>query len=1066
MKYMLLKRGIFHRRGCPEGLFRHTKEPRFNLRKSPGEPLFREEINRLFIRETAIVTRRANIGNTVHAGTCIGCGCCAVICPVNAVTIHWTNRCEYIPRVDESLCTDCGLCSSTCPNNPRTLREDAERISSCDPWTFGMDGADFFLAWDPEPERRHRSASGGAVTALLRHLLKTGLADAVIHGEPIEGSIGKPHFRAGISTTAQECEARRGSFYHPICYNNVLEFLPGSIRRVAVVGVPCVIKAVRNLWEAKPEYSAISLVTVALACSHNVNGQFIDLLAETVGLSPRVSFDANLRNKDGIPDANNFNIRFDVSGRQVSLENRYRSLFTHAWREYWFAMGCCHLCSDFWGHRADITVKDAWGHWASDPLGKSIVILRNSNLRDAFQNNTELTLEPLDKSVVAHCQEPTVEYKQIRIMDRFNKPWWSRENRKSGYLRYRLASFLSRICYTHTTAKITRRLLFTLMGRPKHTLPAENFDAETTTKRGMNRLRRFLWRRILHERRSLIVCWGTGSLGRDVGRALAGRIGYFVDSDPRKQDTSLLGVPVRSPSFLKKEREADLLILIASVFEEQIRRQITDLELSASIRILAVNPLLLRAQKDWALEGKTNLQDWIKKLPWIKSREHRPKRKSPWYRQKKILVAGGYGYRNAGDEAQLAATLRELSRRFPDYLIKVLTPDLRDTHFLHDACLVGEASRLAFYDLDISDLYSLPTRGKKFRFLFRSFWLLINAWFIKNRIPISFVNARRTALLYEIATADLIFFCGGGYLTGKTLSRLWDGMFVLRLAHLFGTPSVLSGQTIGVWNSRFSRWLAGWGLKRAHLVATRDSNASVEALQNLGISPSKVMTTCDDALFMENPSGIGALRSLLDVSNINPSIVDSRFIVLNLHYWGFNEDSDRRWLLDRAAAILRCLAELDPVPVVGLPMTAIDEQTLLDLEKNLPDAAYRMLRYNKDYRIARALISLSHACITMKHHPIIFALGERVPVISLAHGAYYEHKNAGALGLFDLADCSIRLEENNYLQRFEALYRNICKNRSSIVKKIENGLPPLSSKRNIFFDRISSLLSGTGVNLQ
>ncbi len=373
--------------------------------------------------------------------------------------------------------------------------------------------------------------------------------------------------------------------------------------------------------------------------------------------------------------------------------------------------------------------------------------------------------------------------------------------------------------------------------------------------------------------------------------------------------------------------------------------------------------------------------------------------------------------------------------------------------------MVGEASRIAFYDLDTSDLYFLKTNGQKLIFLVRSLWLIVNALLVKLRVPISFVSARRTALLYEMATADLVFFCGGGCLTGKTLSRLWDSMFIIRLACIFRTPCVLSGQTVGVWNSRFSRWLAGQGLKMASLIAIRDADGSVEALKELDLSPPQILTTCDDALFLEKRHDPDRIRGIFSASNLDPAIADSRFIVLNIHYWGFPEESDRQWLLDRAATILSRLADIDPIHVIGLPMIATDEQALLDLEQKRVHNGYRMLHYDMDFRIARDLISRSRICITMKHHPIIFALGERVPAISLSHGDYYEHKNGGALGLFKLMDCSVRLEQGDYADQFERIYRTIAVNRSDVVRQIERELPLLYARRKAFFDQVSNLLA-------
>jgi len=100
-------------------------------------------------------------------------------------------------------------------------------------------------------------------------------------------------------------------------------------------------------------------------------------------------------------------------------------------------------------------------------------------------------------------------------------------------------------------------------------------------------------------------------------------------------------------------------------------------------------------------------------------------------------------------------------------------------------------------------------------------------------------------------------------------------------------------------------------------------------------------------------------------------------------------------------------------------MVATDEQTLLDLQQRLGNSPFHVLRYNQDFRVARALIARSWMCITMKHHPIIFALGDKVPAISLAHGPYYEHKNVGALRLVGISDCSIRLNRKTIWQNLK-----------------------------------------------
>ncbi len=971
----------------------------------------------------------------------------------------WTGRSEYRPAIEATRCTHCGRCHTVCPHTPTAVRSQAARLSaSPDPMHVGLAGATCFLGWDGDDVGRSRSASGGVVTALLRRLFASGRVDAVVHAEGVPGRVGEPHVRAVISRSAEECEGRRSSFYHPVSNDIVLPSLLHGTRSVAVVGVPCTIRAVRALWATDARYRSLDLITIGLACSHNVNGQFIDFLAQSLGIDGTRPFTASLRNKEHIPDANNFNLRFVSDAGDFVTVNRNASLFTSAWRKHWFAMPACQSCADFWGADADLSVKDAWGPWAADPRGASIVAIRDASLEGLLRADPLLHLERLPLEIALSSQPATIRYKQVGIQNRLQERPWSRANRESGHLRFRVTAALSKACYRALGYRTTRVLLAPLLGAREMAPAVRDADRRVT------RLGRLLRAALRGVRPHVVVCWGTGAMAMDVWRSLGRRIDTFVDSDQARQVVPFQGRRVLAPSALADiVSSSRAVVLIASMHDAAIERQVEALGLPPSVRVIPVRPLYQRASTPSHSGGRAAFRrgcdravQAIRRLLW-RPRTARRGASVP-RRDASILIVGGYGFLNAGDEAQLASTIRQLRVRFPRHRLKILTPNLDQTLALH-GCQVGEAPRQAFYDLDRSALYHLQTRRAKVAFIGRSLWLLAQAWLVGRGWPVIGVQARRATLLHDLATAQLLVFCGGGYLTGRTLSRLWDGMFLLRMAHVLGTPAVLSGQTIGVWNSRFSRHLAKWGLETASVIATRDADKSPEALAELRLRGPKQMVTCDDALYMDDADDAGALSRAFTASGFADGAEAGSFVTFNAHYWGLDTPGARDALVEQLLKIVDAMTEAGSPPIVGVPMHSVDVPALERLAEARPEV-FRVLQCVGDFRVARLAIGRSRICVSMKHHPVVFALGQGVPAISLALGDYYEHKNAGALGVLGQEGCNVRLAASDWLDRFDAVFRRVIANRDRIAGAIRAKRPHIEASRLAFFDAVAAIIGG------
>jgi polysaccharide pyruvyl transferase WcaK-like protein len=361
-------------------------------------------------------------------------------------------------------------------------------------------------------------------------------------------------------------------------------------------------------------------------------------------------------------------------------------------------------------------------------------------------------------------------------------------------------------------------------------------------------------------------------------------------------------------------------------------------------------------------------------------------------RNLRVLLAGGFGYGNTGDEAQLAANIAHWRRLKPDAEIIVLSPDPEYTARTH-AVRAESASRVVFFGVGRTNDYAL-SNGRFRRLFFRTrARTMFASRLLRSRGALWGVSSSEADFLALLASADVLHLTGGGYLTGRTLSRLWDHMLLIRLADVLRVPTILSGQTIGVLGNRQNRSIARWGLSKVRAIYLRDHDASSRALARLGIDDGRVRETFDDALFAPQADATH-LRTCLRQSGVDP---ERPYAAVHLHGWGLDALTADR-VARRFACLCGRLSRDYGLQVLLVPMIQRDE----DLQRRcqaLTGGEARMLAYDYDYLLAKATIGGARLCVTMKHHPIVFAIGNAVPTVAIALDPYYKHKNAGALRL-------------------------------------------------------------------
>lgn len=187
-------------------------------------------------------------------GLCHRCGGCVTFCTAvnfGALELDSDGKPRYS---DIEKCIECGLCYSICPEI-NELEDETRRKAA---WSAPNGRIiETSVAQATDANLRAKATDGGVVTALLLHLFDAGRIDGAIVAKPA----GPFQRRPSLATSRNAIADAAGFFFDTshgmkhmsdkyVTYSSIEEFAPmvrKGLRRVALVGTPCQIKAFRRM---------------------------------------------------------------------------------------------------------------------------------------------------------------------------------------------------------------------------------------------------------------------------------------------------------------------------------------------------------------------------------------------------------------------------------------------------------------------------------------------------------------------------------------------------------------------------------------------------------------------------------------------------------------------------------------------------------------------------------------------------------------------------------------------------------------------------------------------------
>lgn len=336
----------------------------------------------------------------VEAGAlCSGCGGCALVAP-GKITMEMKDPGYLRPKQTEALsATQEDTIKAICPGLGQTVTPNGRTDDPIwGPYQTMMTG------WATDPNLRHTASSGGALSAVLIHLLDTGRVDGVIQ---IRASDTNPVGNDTIiARSTADITAAAGSRYAPSApLAAAIDLLDGN-ETFAFVGKPCDIAAMRALQERDPRAAKVFPYLVSFFCG-GVPSEFgAYKVVERLGVA-QDDLAAFRYRGNGWPGKATAT-RHDGTFSQMTYHESWgKVLSSHVQHR-------CKICADGAGKAADIVCADAWevddnGYpLFEEEDGVSLVVARTALGEAAIKETVsagKLEIAPFDMAKLPRLQK-------------------------------------------------------------------------------------------------------------------------------------------------------------------------------------------------------------------------------------------------------------------------------------------------------------------------------------------------------------------------------------------------------------------------------------------------------------------------------------------------------------------------------------------------------------------------------------------------------------------------------------------------------------------------------------